>query len=70
MADPPEAQLMDGAASPARSLQRADCVRRHLPNERGGRPCLAAVLVGSDPSSATYVKMKQSDVSRRGSNRW
>jgi methylenetetrahydrofolate dehydrogenase (NADP+)/methenyltetrahydrofolate cyclohydrolase len=30
------------------------------------RPCLAAVLVGEDPASVTYVKMKQSRSARAG----
>lgn len=33
---------------------------------RGITPCLATVLVGEDPASATYVKMKQNTCSRMG----
>src|SRR5207244_1855399 len=34
--------------------------------EAGRRPCLAAVLVGEDPASVTYVKMKQSRSRKAG----
>lgn len=34
--------------------------------ERGVRPCLATVLVGDDPSSATYVRMKSNACKRLG----
>ena len=33
---------------------------------RGITPCLATVLVGEDPASATYVQMKQNTCSRMG----
>jgi len=35
-------------------------------SSRGITPCLATVLVGEDPASATYVKMKQNTCSRMG----
>lgn len=34
--------------------------------ERGVTPCLATILVGNDPSSATYVRMKGNACSRLG----
>lgn len=34
--------------------------------ESGIRPCLATVLVGEDPSSATYVRSKQNDAKEVG----
>ncbi|WP_426452913.1 bifunctional 5,10-methylenetetrahydrofolate dehydrogenase/5,10-methenyltetrahydrofolate cyclohydrolase [Paenibacillus sp. S-38] len=34
--------------------------------ERGSSPCLATILVGSDPASATYVKMKGNACRRLG----
>ncbi len=34
--------------------------------ENGITPCLATVLVGDDPSSATYVKMKGNACERLG----
>ncbi len=59
MADRPGAQFMDGTALSRRIL--ATCRGRATSFvERLGRPpCLAAVLVGNDPASVTYVKMKQ-----------
>ncbi|MFE8702675.1 bifunctional 5,10-methylenetetrahydrofolate dehydrogenase/5,10-methenyltetrahydrofolate cyclohydrolase [Cytobacillus sp. FJAT-54145] len=35
-------------------------------NENGIKPCLATILVGDDPSSETYVKMKGNACSRLG----
>ena len=35
-------------------------------SSRGITPCLATVLVGEDPASATYVQMKQNTCSRMG----
>lgn len=59
MALHPGAQRMDGAALSREILE--ECRRRASTfTERvGRRPCLAAVLVGHDPASVTYVKMKQ-----------
>ncbi len=39
---------------------------RALVRDRGVRPCLAAVLVGSDPGSEVYVAGKQRDCERVG----
>ncbi|MDY7104144.1 MAG: tetrahydrofolate dehydrogenase/cyclohydrolase catalytic domain-containing protein [Actinomycetota bacterium] len=55
----PTTLLMDGR-SPAADLvaatrRRAEAVTATL----GRRPCLATVLIGDDPASATYVRMKQ-----------
>lgn len=53
------ATVMDGVAVADRLYRetkaRADAVAKRL----GRRPCLATVLVGADPASATYVRMKQ-----------
>jgi methylenetetrahydrofolate dehydrogenase (NADP+)/methenyltetrahydrofolate cyclohydrolase len=53
------AQLMSGIEharqSLAQSAARADSFRAQF----GRPPCLATVLVGDDPASATYVRMKQ-----------
>ncbi|HEX8488752.1 MAG TPA: tetrahydrofolate dehydrogenase/cyclohydrolase catalytic domain-containing protein [Propionibacteriaceae bacterium] len=57
-ATPRSATLMDGKAVSAR-LHQETAVRATLFAERCGRqPCLATVLVGDDPASATYVRMK------------
>jgi methylenetetrahydrofolate dehydrogenase (NADP+)/methenyltetrahydrofolate cyclohydrolase len=59
MAQPHQATIMDGAAL-ARKLLPAVARRAAAFRSRTGRsPCLAAVLVGDDPSSLTYVKMKE-----------
>jgi methylenetetrahydrofolate dehydrogenase (NADP+)/methenyltetrahydrofolate cyclohydrolase len=52
------AQIMDGAAVAATIL--ADTAERAADFERrsGRKPCLATVLVGDDPASHTYVRMK------------
>ena len=66
MADHLAAQLMDGAAL-SRNILEA-CRRRAaaFADRMGRRPCLAAVLVGHDPASLTYVKMKQARCERVG----
>lgn len=66
MQAPAQAQLMDGTALSqellAETTEKARCFLRDL----GRRPCLAAVLVGEDPASVTYVKMKQVRCERVG----
>jgi methylenetetrahydrofolate dehydrogenase (NADP+)/methenyltetrahydrofolate cyclohydrolase len=42
--------------------RRADAVTARL----GRKPCLATVLVGDDPASATYVRMKQRRCEKHG----
>lgn len=55
----PSAQLMDGTAlSKVRLAETANRAQRFLA-EIGRAPCLAALLVGEDPASVTYVRMKQ-----------
>jgi methylenetetrahydrofolate dehydrogenase (NADP+) / methenyltetrahydrofolate cyclohydrolase len=55
----PGCRLMVGAELArdivSRTAQRAE----ELEKQSGGRPCLAAVLVGDDPASVTYVRMKR-----------
>jgi methylenetetrahydrofolate dehydrogenase (NADP+)/methenyltetrahydrofolate cyclohydrolase len=54
-----DTQLMSGTEL-ARDLVERTTQRARLFRERtGSEPCLATVLVGDDPASATYVKMKQ-----------
>ena len=54
-----EAVLLDGTAT-AR-VMRAEIAEsvRQLKEEKGITPHLAAVLIGADPASETYVSMKQ-----------
>ena len=52
------ATLLDGKATAQQVLDRcADRVTRIIA-ETGQSPCLATVLVGEDPASVTYVRMK------------
>jgi methylenetetrahydrofolate dehydrogenase (NADP+) / methenyltetrahydrofolate cyclohydrolase len=55
---PTDPTVLDGAAVARRLL--ADTAARAARFQRvsGRRPCLATVLIGDDPSSHTYVKMK------------
>jgi methylenetetrahydrofolate dehydrogenase (NADP+) / methenyltetrahydrofolate cyclohydrolase len=60
------AQLLDGAAVADRIReQTAERIATQM-EEVGRPPCLATVLVGDDPSSATYVRMKQRACARIG----
>jgi methylenetetrahydrofolate dehydrogenase (NADP+)/methenyltetrahydrofolate cyclohydrolase len=52
-------KLMDGAALARRLLAEAALKVARIEKEMGLTPCLATVLVGADPASATYVKMKR-----------
>ena len=52
------AQLMDGTAVAQGLLAESAAAARRFHLEAGRRPCLAAVLVGDDPASKTYVRMK------------
>ncbi|HEY3685840.1 MAG TPA: bifunctional 5,10-methylenetetrahydrofolate dehydrogenase/5,10-methenyltetrahydrofolate cyclohydrolase [Streptosporangiaceae bacterium] len=66
MADTPAAALIDGAAL-ARDLAADTAARAAAFTEATGRaPCLAAVLVGDDPASATYVRMKRNRCATAG----
>ncbi|MDD9268173.1 bifunctional 5,10-methylenetetrahydrofolate dehydrogenase/5,10-methenyltetrahydrofolate cyclohydrolase [Paenibacillus sp. GCM10023248] len=49
--------ILDGSKV-AESIKEELAVRINSLSQRGIVPCLATVLVGNDPSSATYVKMK------------
>jgi methylenetetrahydrofolate dehydrogenase (NADP+)/methenyltetrahydrofolate cyclohydrolase len=61
-----DTQLMSGTEL-ARELVERTARRARLFRERTGfAPCLATVLVGDDPASATYVKMKQNRCRKAG----
>jgi methylenetetrahydrofolate dehydrogenase (NADP+)/methenyltetrahydrofolate cyclohydrolase len=59
MATTPTAVLMDGSALSARLIADTALRASQLAESIGRRPCLAAVLVGNDPASVTYVAMKR-----------
>lgn len=52
------ARLLDGAALADRILRRTADGAAEFAADTGRRPCLATVLIGDDPSSRTYVRMK------------
>jgi methylenetetrahydrofolate dehydrogenase (NADP+)/methenyltetrahydrofolate cyclohydrolase len=55
----PTTELMDGQLVAERILEDARRRAEALATCLGRRPCLATLLIGSDPASATYVRMKQ-----------
>jgi len=60
------ARVLDGATV-AQSILAEVAARIEARVAAGGsRPCLATVLVGDDPASATYVRMKQRRAERVG----
>ncbi|HLF98860.1 MAG TPA: bifunctional 5,10-methylenetetrahydrofolate dehydrogenase/5,10-methenyltetrahydrofolate cyclohydrolase [Acidimicrobiia bacterium] len=61
-----EARLMDGTRLAAQVLADVASAAETFAARSLRRPCLAAVLVGEDPASVTYVKMKQSRSARAG----
>ncbi len=59
------ATIIDGLAVAASVRERAAEGARAL-EARGVTPCLAVVLVGDDPASASYVRMKERDCAAVG----
>ncbi len=53
------ATLMDGKTVAARILEETAQRVKRIREKTGITPCLATVLVGEDPASVTYVRMKQ-----------
>jgi methylenetetrahydrofolate dehydrogenase (NADP+) / methenyltetrahydrofolate cyclohydrolase len=62
----PTAQLMEGTGPAARITAAAAEQGLLFTRRTGITPCLATVLVGDDPASATYVKMKQARCRKAG----
>lgn len=61
------ALILDGKATAAAcEAQFTHCVEALKAQNNGLTPILATILVGADPASATYVKMKQSACRRVG----
>jgi methylenetetrahydrofolate dehydrogenase (NADP+)/methenyltetrahydrofolate cyclohydrolase len=60
------AELMDGARLARESLTRTTDRAAELTAATGVAPCLATVLVGDDPASVTYVRMKENRSRRAG----
>jgi methylenetetrahydrofolate dehydrogenase (NADP+) / methenyltetrahydrofolate cyclohydrolase len=54
----PRARLLEAASLAARIKNEVKTAVERMVEERGYRPCLAAVRVGDDPASAVYVRNK------------
>ncbi|MEW2294292.1 bifunctional 5,10-methylenetetrahydrofolate dehydrogenase/5,10-methenyltetrahydrofolate cyclohydrolase [Streptomyces sp. NPDC006743] len=54
-----QARLMDGTALARRIVGESARKAAEITSRTGTPPCLATVLVGEDPASVTYVRMKQ-----------
>ncbi len=60
------AELMTGTDLAAEIVAQAAARAKNLQEKRGIQPCLATVLVGDDPASGTYVRMKQNRSKKAG----
>lgn len=63
---PATARLMDGTALARRISQETAAHAAKITERTGTAPCLATVLVGEDPASVTYVRMKQNRCAKAG----
>jgi methylenetetrahydrofolate dehydrogenase (NADP+)/methenyltetrahydrofolate cyclohydrolase len=61
-----QARLMEGTALAGRIVEDTAKKAADLTARTGKAPCLATVLVGEDPASVTYVRMKQNRCRRAG----
>lgn len=61
-----QARLMDGTALARRIVDETSKKAADLTERTGSAPCLATVLVGEDPASVTYVRMKQNRCRKAG----
>jgi methylenetetrahydrofolate dehydrogenase (NADP+)/methenyltetrahydrofolate cyclohydrolase len=61
-----QARLMDGTALARRIVEDTAKRAADLTGRTGAAPCLATVLVGEDPASVTYVRMKQNRCRKAG----
>jgi methylenetetrahydrofolate dehydrogenase (NADP+) / methenyltetrahydrofolate cyclohydrolase len=61
-----QAQLMRGTELAAQIVADAADRAARFAERRGAPPCLATVLVGDDPASVTYVRMKENRSRRAG----
>ncbi|MGW1147090.1 bifunctional 5,10-methylenetetrahydrofolate dehydrogenase/5,10-methenyltetrahydrofolate cyclohydrolase [Streptomyces sp. LE64] len=60
------AQLMDGTGPARRLLEETARRAEEFTRRTGTEPCLATVLVGEDPASVTYVRMKRARCAKVG----
>ncbi|MFD7436349.1 bifunctional 5,10-methylenetetrahydrofolate dehydrogenase/5,10-methenyltetrahydrofolate cyclohydrolase [Streptomyces sp. NPDC059861] len=61
-----QARLMDGTALARRIVEDTAKHAADITDRTGTAPCLATVLVGEDPASVTYVRMKQNRCRKAG----
>ncbi|GHH67042.1 methylenetetrahydrofolate dehydrogenase (NADP+)/methenyltetrahydrofolate cyclohydrolase [Streptomyces umbrinus] len=61
-----QARLMDGTGLARRIVDETAKRAADLTERTGVAPCLATVLVGEDPASVTYVRMKQNRSRKAG----
>ena len=66
MSQPHTARLMDGARLAREIVERTAAEAAALTRTTGTVPCLATVLVGDDPASVTYVRMKRARCAKAG----
>ncbi|MFF2852979.1 bifunctional 5,10-methylenetetrahydrofolate dehydrogenase/5,10-methenyltetrahydrofolate cyclohydrolase [Streptomyces sp. NPDC058001] len=60
------AQLMDGTGLAKRIIEEAAAKAAEISRHGGTSPCLTTVLVGEDPASVTYVRMKRARCAKAG----
>lgn len=60
------AQIMDGTAVAESLLESTAAAAQGFERRTGRKPALATVLVGDDPASRTYVRMKRNRCARVG----
>ncbi|MEV8320300.1 bifunctional 5,10-methylenetetrahydrofolate dehydrogenase/5,10-methenyltetrahydrofolate cyclohydrolase [Streptomyces sp. NPDC059900] len=60
------ARLMDGTGLARRIVETASATAADIRRRTGSSPCLATVLVGEDPASVTYVRMKRARCEKAG----
>ncbi|MFI1921536.1 bifunctional 5,10-methylenetetrahydrofolate dehydrogenase/5,10-methenyltetrahydrofolate cyclohydrolase [Streptomyces sp. NPDC020377] len=60
------AQLMDGTGLAGRIVEETAAKAAEISQHAGTSPCLATVLVGEDPASVTYVRMKRARCAKAG----
>ncbi|GII82337.1 bifunctional protein FolD [Sphaerisporangium siamense] len=66
MAQTRTARLMDGTRLAARIIETSSAAAEDVRRRTGTAPCLATVLVGEDPASVTYVRMKRARCEKAG----
>ncbi|GAA1914374.1 bifunctional methylenetetrahydrofolate dehydrogenase/methenyltetrahydrofolate cyclohydrolase FolD [Streptomyces durmitorensis] len=60
------ARLMDGTGLARQIVETTSATAADILRRTGQRPCLATVLVGEDPASVTYVRMKRARCEKAG----